>query len=1553
MPAPFGLSPEDLAKLQQITANNHLQQQTATTANPRTVLGISSLQRAHPGLSPGTTYSLAAGGVPANSPIATGAWQAELANKVGQSQPGQQHHAPARSSGGGLLGFLGRAASTVGRNIPGVQSTQDIASGNFGAAIKHTIPGEQLIESGAKAAIPPAIHAATSGISDLYNTAAENHGLLSNVPGLSGLTDSANAQTTSAVRSTAVAAQSGLEALQGGLRLGASSNQAFGGENPFQQIGTAVNQLTAQPAQIPGAISDIAQQTTGYQALQGKSTGSGLLPSSSSEAAQAQAEAARRFSPYLVGGHAWTPGRALAGTVLEPDSEAFNIASGIVDASVAISKLDPTAAGLSALSDYRAAQKTILSPNVEAAQQAAGAYQGVRKIFMPQKAEAQLASPQTQYLFQKMAEEPSAYILHNKTGLPYFNADGTPLLSSLARARTPEAVQGVFNPLVGNQITQMPSYGQPMGFDVPMMPKRATPLDDPNGAIQNLTRHMKNAKVPEPQIQATVDRLAQSIATPSANRSAAIFDGAMESMKQSLIANGVQADHASDVTTLFKNRWESDTNYMESLITHDMASPVLTVDGQPSQVLPHPFWDMEYLRNNILMPDPREIRRMVSDYSAIVDSQPYKVAVGVLDAGMNAWKTSIIARLALPVRTIGDAQLRMAATGLDSIFNPHTALGAISSVIGNPDSTISNLADKFGRFTAAGKAQQEIQRLRGLGEEIPQELYTTVKGFTPGKAIRGAKAALGKNEADVILGAPFSDMSSYNNSMLRSMSAAPNHEQILLNQFQLVPRDHPLYPQAVGEELSRLMQSPMARGMLQQDSPLVAQQWFWDGAGARIRMDLAQDPTRAAIATSRDAANAEIDKGFQLIRTVTDDHPDLLNAVRTGQMGGAPLLDPNNPAQISRPALAQIQALVDQGVGPAQARVRKFLTLSPDEQTKAMATFNHVVDTVMDYGLTKPNNAMAYSPAYRQVFTNEAERMLPDLSAEDRASLLKNIDLAKIGDAQATRLRAMDARMTQLNADLVASGKEPLAPRLTLDQASAVAGYHASTYVKDTLHTLSERSQVADVLRLVAPFGDAWRQMITKWAKVVYENPVALRRVQQVYQGATAGVPGGIASLGVPADQGFFHKDQYGQEVFSYPGSELLTKTLTGVPVPLSGSVKGLSLLGSGLPGVGPVVSIPASYFLPQKPGWDQVSARLFPFGDPNTGNPINDIPHAFLPSWLGKIQQAFTNPNTNRTFAGTVMDTARYLQSTGDYKLQGDNAQQEMNRLLTDAKSKAQELTVIRGLVQFGVPSAPSPEWQVYDKSGNLTAAWRLSKWYSDHLKSSNDPQGTLNAFLDKFGFNNFLIPQGQSKAVVPGAPTTKNTYAWAQAHPAVVADYPHTYGLIAPSSGKFDLTVFNQQFSKGERISLTPVQMLRAANNRIATTLYDQARAQTGTSVSAAEAAALRDYHASLVAEFPGMGDPAINSTTKDSLIAELIRAAADKSLQNNPTIRGLNAYMTLRDQTLALSQKAGVANPWSGTRTAPLRAALATAGEAIVEQYPSFRRMFDAVFSREVRP
>lgn len=1200
-----------------------------------------------------------------------------------------------------------------------------------------------------------------------------------------------------------------------------------------------------------------------------------------------------------------TPGRVFAATVTEPGTTPFNVLSGVTDAAVAWFG-DPAAAlgaaaktsrvgnrlgragralrsgeGLAAAAD-EFAHIGQFAPVVDRTFQGRAAEglgdlvdnltgrlrggRGTRNSVQPDLVEQWLTKG-GQRVVGKMAETSDFYELWQATGkqLP------VGMTLRIADATSPQEVMDILKPALGAELRQAPEFN---GFRVKRadaqglrlaqeMPGAFIDPSDLDGAVEGLDRWLRNAKVSPELRNASVEALARN---SSRQTMVATMDKIMGDVADDL-AERIRPGHvgtrqrAREFTRLFNRDVEKARTYFIDEIAENRKAVGVNVGGTVIEAQ-SPYLFTEYLNSVIPLPEAREIRRATSTLARLVDNPLFERTAGVLDSAQGAWKKLTLLRGAYTVRVIGEEQVRMAASGLDSMF-AHP-ISAISALVGDEDS--------IGRFIGTGKVRQADV----LGDEF----------------FDGAEAASRELQG----------------ALNRGWSGWVD-DTIFDREFTTLRPGDDGYERAWAQAIGELHGDPIARRVAAADGNLVdVKDWFYRREGRKFRKQMVESRPELATQAGSDAYIDTIWEGVQY-RTRSD--PVLMQAVSTGKINDARIgrIGETGRYQFSD----ELSAHLDTIAGPEAVKGQKVLRSG----THKGEVWDNATGWAFSHLMTKPTNYLSRSQTFRQRYWERIEEMLPYMDDATRSKALAQAE----GVVDAKQLK----RMRQA---------APASNRAVTDLADAdtIAKGYALDQTKQLLYDLSNRGQFFDVFRLIFPFGEAWREVLTRWAKIGAENPRVLRRSQQLITGARGA--------------GVFHKDVNGEEVFTYPFSRQISKALIGMPIDMNGRVAGLSLMTEVLPGVGPVMQLPAAALLPETPDWDWAREFISPYGTADYGGGLIE---AMLPGYAKNIRQFFEQGD-DRLFANTVGATMDYLASTGEYDMSNPD---DVRRITADATSMAKKVYLLRGLTQFGAPTAPLPEFLVKDKNGDLDVARVvLQDFYS---MQEEDYDSAVGNFLDRYGTDLFLLTQGKSFSIPPKLPTSKDAAEWERAHGDVVKDYSTVWGLFAPvgDTEDFDYQAYVRQFDRGDRVTLTPEQRTSLAQARVGRYIYQQAEAKVSERPTRVERDWLLAVKERIQQEYPGYGEMTAGLPTRastDQVVAELKRAIADPRLSGTEQAKAAGVYLQARDQALAYAAEVGV-KTLEAQAAAPAREWLAIVAKRVTARYPAFQEMFDTVFAREV--
>lgn len=1492
----MALYADELNEIYRQTEMRRMAVTSALRASANTSSNVSSLMRDFPWLSPGTAYSLAVSGQigPAAAGIANLDLQQQLDTNPTKFERNRLRTKRKKDDGGGGQGLFGIG---VGPNL-----------------------GPDLVPGDAK------------GFTKDMEKARGKTPVLDKVQ--------------SATRAAGVVANSGYQAVVGLGRSTASMLPEGTIFNPQYQPDPKFIKPGDPLGSVVGLGKSVAAQTEGGQVVaslaRGESVdlGNGYLPSPDSPQAKRAAEAARYYSPQLYAGHAWTPGRYLADWVSEPDTTPYTILSGLIDATVALSPADPVGTALGIAGEARRAAKTFevvpgaeqlvrdINATTDVAEKVrlmgeAGAGMGERPFIRGKNSVYYVFGPEGSRVADEIAAEGSWY----KNWIRLGRKAPAELVTKLTNTTDPADVQAILAGELGVNIDRIAPYRQGIAYNrwLEDVPAGKIDPDNVDGTARNIELALKNAKVAPARIEQILNNYVGAYG--KGERFAAI-EAAFDVIKEQALANGASEKIATELGTMFKNSFKEANKYWVSSVTGGNVAETLKV-GDTVVPIDGPMLSIERMNSNIFLPDPRTVRRQVSMLRPLYDTKAWKGAVGAGDWLMSVWKPSVLIRPALTMRVLGEEQGRLAATGTGLFHGPHSYVAAIlgdsskESVIGRFLSNLTQdpLRDEMIAAYERGGIPPPVELLnqRTLGEKITQRMRDA---GTYDKRITGEN--FGREAGDQGLG----------DALTKAFSEVNPTKRAFLNRFVVANRNDQHAAEGFIGELRRLGSDADIQRSLRM-SPDEMKAWGDTEVGLKWRADLAagRDDAFKTMATNRETWDSYVDLVYKRRTDFTRGDSEILDVLRTGKFDGTPITDQFYNPHVD--ALNWARALLDQGRGPDFFKVQETVARTVGQHEQDVDVIRRAVGTLFDWTLTKGSNTLNRSPDFRIKYWNDAIDLAPQIDNLGRERLLKTLDEVHLPSTVKMNVRA-------------AMANAPREGTLTAEAADAILSRRALDHVQNLLYDLHKRNQIVDVLRLVFPFGEAFKEVLTTWAKLLRDYPQVPRRMQQMWQGAkgaqfdpTTGLPVGTGGVG------FFRYDPATrQEVFTYPGSEFLTKMLTGVPVPLVGPVKSLNIVGGGLPGVGPAISIPAAYFLPDKPKYDDLRRIIFPMGQ--QGQPLDVL----MPAWARRLKSVLDGPASNRLYANTVFDVARYLNSTGEYDLQGDNAYDEMNRLLIDAKEKAKWLTLVRTAAQTSTPAAPAFNFQVEDKSGNLVLLQKVIDKYREKLKETDDPTATMDWFIQKFGVDNIFATQAKTttdKSV--GLTSTREQRDWARANSAQVDKYPNVWALFAPQGKTFDPAAYDAEIQAGQRTPLTPDEMARRANDRLARIVYDHAQESVAPGkVTAADEAYLRDMRDYLRNNYPGYG-PDYHNRDLPTLIVQLKEALTDPKMARTQAGRGLDYYLQARDMAIEEAKKKGWAWPTTAKDAQYLRDYLTGVAQEASQKWPAFSRMWDQLLSQEV--
>jgi hypothetical protein len=1289
----------------------------------------------------------------------------------------------------------------------------------------------------------------------------------------------------------------------------------------------------------PSQVSSQLQQTQIGSAVQselagkGLGLGSGYFPGGPATVAANE----RRRTVYEIDGAAPTMGRLAARTVTQPGTTPYNLLSGALDFAKVI-YADPANVALTATSAARASSK-LLVPGTTAAERLA-----------PQIAKAELsATPEQAGLLQALrntVDDPTARAfatLHPQGRAfiaaataetsPYriwrqFGVDNLETAADIARTRTTAETMDAFDRhyLVGN-IRDKPSAPTPLRATFARSQDEVRLLSTfPRDQVarpeyltevaEKVRAHMINARFGSDLIANHIDTLALAdpVERPQIIRS--MFDDMASHMAGQADADGnvphfgplklgdkvYEANHANrgEIVNLTTRDIPVSAEGTPSGTTY--AQPVATVrfhvSGQDTFET-HPLdalsVHLDYTKARAIL-RPRNLSESEPFIRQIVDNNP---TLGTLIDGT--------------LVDHGPPHPFAELTGSDHLLLPNIRearayFSKFGRFLNNPAlRTSTDALDAFRNIWLPATLLRPAGSLRSLSTE---QAFLAAAGQTSGlrHPFTYIATIIGRRANTTFTGDPFEEAARVRTAM--SHAGRGYIDRNVIEASQKFYPDSPEYARKWADQLAAQSQNPLSQRLMgffdsadtrTGDILADAKQWNWDHniPALKTTVDEAHWP---AYFTNRALADTQVDNLSTQLQHLTNADPVLSHVVGTGTINGEPAF--------SGPLLHDDLTSYTRDLhlsGQAPPYVIAERTMDAGKHSSLDRAVTKMFDGLWAYPMRK----LTLNPTLKGFYYQRGTELVPLLTREAQEAFLLNAREAKLTRPE---LRAIASKMLQ------GSGE------LTLPEAEHVAMDHAITSSKHLLYDLHNRSQFGDIMRHFIPFYDAWAFSLTKGAELAYKHPEAVRRFQVTVQGARGA--------------GFFHQDDQGNEVFSYPFPGGVTPASIG----LSGRVAGLNLFTSQLlPGLGPVPQIAVSKLLPDTPDANDIRALLLPYGDQDS------LSGALTPPWLSKVFTGlFGTPEGTRLFANTVKDTSRYLASTGKYDISTEAGQ----RHLEDNSVKlSRTVTIFRGLAQAILPSSPQVEWKAYDKDGTLLSRVKMAQMYAD-MEKRLGYDNAVAAFITTFGEQNLLAIQPNT---VGTSPQSKAALAWSQTHRDLLAQYPDAAQYIAPQAGgPAGITGYNFALDAGLRKPLTYQEWIARANDRVGSMIYYNMKDQFGPKPTTAQTAYLTQLNSFLKSKFPGY-DPGASDPNQSKRVIEQLYQLAESDphvLSTTPAGRSILSYIVARDKVADQAATIHITGWQTAKRTDPLRTYLRGVGTRLAQENPDFAPLWDRVLSREVR-
>ena len=622
---------------------------------------------------------------------------------------------------------------------------------------------------------------------------------------------------------------------------------------------------------------------------------------------------------------------------------------------------------------------------------------------------------------------------------------------------------------------------------------------------------------------------------------------------------------------------------------------------------------------------------------------------------------------------------------------------------------------------------------------------------------------------------------------------------------------------------------------------------------------------------------------------------------------------------------------------------RSVHTLSKER----ISTYDKVIEGLFTGFMAIPTNRLSRSSAFRQFYWKYIEGNAGFYDDALREEIIKAAEEPASKWVKNSAKTAKILRGTKIEDASRTLGADDLA------QLDEMAKSYALTETQKLLYDLNKRHAVSDMLRLAFPFAEVYLEILGTWSRLINQQKLLSgRKVQRVIQGARG--------TGEEGEEGFFHTDeQSGEEMFFFPGTELLTNFMFGedknqviknpatgemmeapdVRLKLEGYASSLNMVaGNPMPGLGPLVAIPAGGLLPDTQIIDKL---FFPYGRLEEGvNPYTFLEQS-IPSWLKKVLSMgkASSPQVKRTYANTYKDVLRMLITTGLYD---DSTPEKQQAAMEEAKKIASRLTWIRSAVQFAAPTGAVVRYEIETTPGGALyldpakfkeedpdghyfgMSLYADAYYRILAKYGGDQLAATVEFVNQFGVDPTALLTSKSKEVRKRSYTEEGG-RFTNSNKDLLKRYPNIGYYMFPDNplDEFDFNSWTESFAERDRIDLSEEEYVSAVRNGQGRLAYEyQRRLLFDTPMyanipSSQKFEMLTAVRNALRQEYPGYGTGSTVPTALnvEAKIAELesmlandyntkVKLPDGKSVPLNelPAISGVIKYLEQRNRLLS---------------------------------------------------
>ena len=968
------------------------------------------------------------------------------------------------------------------------------------------------------------------------------------------------------------------------------------------------------------------------------------------------------------------------------------------------------------------------------------------------------------------------------------------------------------------------------------------------------------------------------------------------------------------------------------------------------------------------MPEPNMVRRAAADMDflgKITNALTTTGAKNLFDerawlrftnsAISRVWKPFVLLRLAWPFKVVGEEQFRMAASSYDTVFT-HPLSHISHRLAMKSDEALDVVGDviteasRFQASQASRVSHQGDAATRGVNHwttvELPRNADGSIaRGTKEYKLYRDSLVKeIDQMWSDPIVHQLFEGGANSSDRVGATVDWLQNHpsgQQIVTRLKAHVRGDQNILAKLDSPEgLRSYVESVNARAHMK--------------AGGHFRREMPDGSwiddmgVEAPKGTNKNPPN---EARYIITKPGLDEIVDVYAGGKFGGRGVRQHMTENILTDVNKAMDDLIEASSDR----LPTRVKGYV--QPD-----MNSYDRVVERMFDILMSRRTNNLSRSPVFLQAYWEKLGDMSHMMDDATRAAAFKGVDGANL---RAARRYFNDAR-TKSAGFFPEGGVGAISD---IKQADELAKSHALWAVQDLLFDVSKRRNITAALSVIAPFADAWVEVMSTWAKVMARtNGKPLRRLDQFTQGARDNDPFDHSSSWT--NKGFIYESNC-RDVFAVPVLGSLYNALADVDARWEMSTEGLSIMDF-LPGMGPVIQMAVQPLIPDHPRYQWLRNFVAPFGASSLqASVVPTTWQKLLGSW-DKSRKAFSDPEVERTYQWAVIDTLRAMEREDPDGFRAD-MMEDPNLVLEKARGKASKLFVVQGLARFVGPASPSMQPVMEDQNGQVWATAMLSDEFYQLMDDNNgDKVAAVEQWIELFNYDpyvlggfdengdpiadsSFITAQAQGKSItIEKRGTSTLAMRFEKDNPELFAKYGEVAYYFGPAyledASEFHYPAYHRSLASDARADLTAEQWLEMAEDTkgkiaydsfqrrqsegvmkelgVPEGLYDEVRLALGGDEEAwttlvtdpKSRAALRrqydrerrEYKNYLKERFPGYtgtGDTPAGvpaRTTIDSQIVKLRQALAETDLaETNEAAYAAQQYLNYKDEFDAITQ------------------------------------------------